>query len=622
MAKHDERIRGLGYCTRAARAWSLTSTALLAALSIAVQTQALEPEEAGVPILVERVRHTTDGTTSRVSIELSRAATPMLKVLPGGPARNSTQRLVLDFANALLQPTAEDPTVVSDPYLREIRTGQLTPQTARIVLDLARPATHTVRTLADPARVVVDLDADSGPTVAVAPTSGAQEAVAAAKPERAARARSREERTREELFARLRGHYSRALQVSLEKQRRWDQDNHGNESESIWVEPGAPIWIQAGKSRIIRLAYPVKRVSIGNPDLAGIVVLDPRTIMINAKPLPEEKRQEARRVGRVGIVSGQTLTPEPRVKETSIVVWNGTTDQFDVHALIIADFIDRQVMLEVTVAELRRSALEEHGIDVRAVQRDLISNFFMGGGAGPAGSGLTTVPPHPGKPLLPLTTSGSAPTYAFILPDENITGFIQALQAEGLATILAQPKLTALSGQNAVFQVGGEIPIRISSGFATDIVFKPFGTLVNFLPRVSDDGTITLTVTPEVSQPDFSNTVEGIPSFRTRRASTSTRLTNGQTLVIGGLLQTDREEEVRGVPYLMNIPVLGYIFRNTVYKKELTELMVVVTPHVVHPMVAGTEVPLPTDRGPLANKEINTKADPAEATRPRFPGTP
>src|SRR5206468_1123764 len=188
------------------------------------------------------------------------------------------------------------------------------------------------------------------------------------------------------------------------------------------------------------------------------------------------------------------------------------------------------------------------------------------------------VPPGQNQPLLPIATSDAAPVYAFNLPKTDITAFVQALQTEGLATILAQPKLLAMSGQNAVFQVGGEIPIRIATGFSADIEFKPFGTLINFIPQVSDEGDIMLTVTPEVSQPDFNSPVEGIPSFRTRRASTSTRLRNGETLVIGGLLQTNRTESVSGVPYLQNLPLVGYIFRNTHYESQVTELMVIITP--------------------------------------------
>jgi pilus assembly protein CpaC len=145
---------------------------------------------------------------------------------------------------------------------------------------------------------------------------------------------------------------------------------------------------------------------------------------------------------------------------------------------------------------------------------------------------------------------------------------------------------------------------------------------VNFIPSISDEGDILLTVTPEVSEPDFTSLVEGIPSFRTRRASTSAQLRNGETLIIGGLLQNIRREQVRGVPYLQDIPVAGYVFRNTSYFNELTELVVVVTPRVVQPMAPGEELTLPTDREPMTNEEIRTKPDPAEATRPRVPGVP
>jgi len=130
------------------------------------------------------------------------------------------------------------------------------------------------------------------------------------------------------------------------------------------------------------------------------------------------------------------------------------------------------------------------------------------------------VPPQ-GSPLLPLGTTTDHPTYAFNVPQSDITALIQILQSEQLATILAQPKLMAMSGQNAVFQVGGEIPIRIATGFATDIVFSPSAPSSTSLRRISDEGDILLTVNPEVSQPDFSSPVEGIPTFRTRRASTA-----------------------------------------------------------------------------------------------------
>jgi len=383
------------------------------------------------------------------------------------------------------------------------------------------------------------------------------------------------------------------------------------------LTPGEPIWMQTGKSRVFRSARPLQRVSVGHPSAAAVVVLDSRTFMINAKDIPDRKKDDDPGMSsRMGMPIGKTLTQEPRYIETTLSVWSEGEKHIDTHTLIIADFLDEQVLLEVTVAELNRSAMEEHGLDIRAIQKDFIAAAFMGGGAGP---GLASVPPLQGQPLLPLRADGSSPNYAFIFPNEDLTIFFKVLQTEGLATVLAQPKLVAMSGQNAVFQVGGEIPIRIATGFATDIQFKPFGTLVNFLARVSDEGDIMLTVSPEVSEPDFSNTVEDIPTFRTRRASTSARLRNGETLVIGGLLQQRRQEEERGVPYLKDVPYLGWFFRQTRYTNDTTELMVVVKPSLIHALPPGVTVPLPTDRGPMGRDEIRTQPDAADTTRPRMP---
>jgi len=385
------------------------------------------------------------------------------------------------------------------------------------------------------------------------------------------------------------------------------------------LEAGEAIWVRSGKSRVLQLKTAIKRVSLGDPSLAGIVVLGPRTIMVNAKEVPPPPGgAEGGGARTSGVVTGKTLTPEPRVAETTLILWDGSQTP-DIHSLFVADFVDQQILLEVTVAELDRTAMEEHGIDFQNIAAAFASTYFMGGGIMVPQQQVT----NPLQNFIPgLATSNANPTYAFNLPNSNITALIQILQSEQLATILAQPKLMAMSGQNAVFQVGGEIPIRIATGFATDIVFKPFGTIVNFIARISDEGDILLTVNPEVSQPDFSSPVEGIPTFRTRRASTATRLRNGETLVIGGLLQRARNELASGVPYLQDIPVVGYIFRHTVYSDSVTELMIVVTPRLVAPMRPGTEVAFPSDRPPLSNEDIRTKADPAEVTRPRVPGLP
>jgi len=395
----------------------------------------------------------------------------------------------------------------------------------------------------------------------------------------------------------------------------WGRPN----STDIMPPSDQPIWIQSGKSRILRFNRPVQRVSIGNPDIAGVVVLGPQTVMVNAKPLPKPQgSQDANSIAlRLATVSNRPFTAEPIMAETTLAVWEAGSPQPAVRTVVVADSTNQQVLLEVTVAEINRTAMEDHGIDVRQIGEKFASAYFLGGGVVPFLG--NTVPPQVAQPLLPLGIGANGPNYVFQIPQSDITGFITVLQREGLASILAQPKILAMSGQPAVFQVGGEIPIRIVSGFAADVQFKPFGTLVNFIPRVSDEGDIVLTVTPEVSQPDFANQVEGVPSFITRRASTSARLRNGETLVVGGLLQDRRVERVRGIPYLMNIPLLGYVFRNTSFDREKTELLIIVTPRLSTPMAPGTALSVPTDRGPMTYGEMKTQYDPAEVTRPRVP---
>src|SRR6185369_1259883 len=128
------------------------------------------------------------------------------------------------------------------------------------------------------------------------------------------------------------------------------------------------------------------------------------------------------------------------------------------------------------------TAMEEHGIDFQNIAASFASTYFMGGGR------LIPQMQQEFASIPQLATTDAKPTYAFLLPKDNISALITIMQSEGLATVLAQPKLLAMSGQNALFQVGGEIPIRIATGFSTDVVFKPFGTIVNFVARVSEEG--------------------------------------------------------------------------------------------------------------------------------------
>jgi pilus assembly protein CpaC len=393
------------------------------------------------------------------------------------------------------------------------------------------------------------------------------------------------------------------------------------------LNAGQSVWIQSGKSQVLTVPYNVTRVSIGNPELAGVVVLGPRSILINAKELPKEEHEGGgggSRSQRTGILTSRTFTDPPNLKETTVILWDGQNNT-DSHTVFVTDFANEQVLLEITIAELNKTKAEERGVDFQKIGGNVRAGYWLGGGASGATSGLLNLIPG-GDALnptqaspFPLTLGPSNPTFAFQNGSSDITALVTMLETNGLATILAQPKIMALSGQNAVFQVGGEIPIRIVTSFSAEVEFKAFGTLVNFLPYVSDDGDIILTVTPEVSQPDFNTLVEGVPSFRTRRASTTAKLREGETLVLGGLTQHSRIEQERGIPYLKDMPWAGQLFRDTSYTDEVNELMVIATPHLIRSLAPAEDLDLPTDRGPLTRDEIKTKTEEEAVTRPRLP---
>jgi pilus assembly protein CpaC len=180
------------------------------------------------------------------------------------------------------------------------------------------------------------------------------------------------------------------------------------------------------------------------------------------------------------------------------------------------------------------------------------------------------------------------------------TVLIDALKQNGLLKILAEPTLITLSGQQANFLAGGEIPIPVPGGLGTvGIQYKPFGVGLGFTPTVLSSGKIHMTVTPEVSEPDVSNAVAVlgtfVPGFSVRRVSTTIELGDGQSFAIAGLLKEDVREVVSKFPILGDLPIIGVLFRSSEFQKRESELIVIVTPHLVKPLDTSKQ-PLPTDQ--------------------------
>jgi pilus assembly protein CpaC len=243
----------------------------------------------------------------------------------------------------------------------------------------------------------------------------------------------------------------------------------------------------------------------------------------------------------------------------------------------------QQVQLQVRFIEASREAQRNLGVQLGAVSYGLPRSI---GGAGTisSGSGINL-----GDVL------GS-----FIGNGVSVDVLIQAMENRGVARTLAEPNLIARSGETASFLAGGEFPIPISNVDNTVTVeFKKFGVGLDFTPQVLDDGLISLQIEPEVSQIDLSSSYRigdiSIPGFSVRRAKTSVDLRSGQSFVIAGLLQTQNQTTTDRVPGLGNLPILGALFSSKQYLKRETDLIIIVTPHLVHPITAGTPIATPLD---------------------------
>jgi pilus assembly protein CpaC len=177
---------------------------------------------------------------------------------------------------------------------------------------------------------------------------------------------------------------------------------------------------------------------------------------------------------------------------------------------------------------------------------------------------------------------------------------VNALETNGAARSLAEPNLVALSGDTASFLAGGEFPVPVPGSLGTvTIDYKKFGVGLAFTPTVLKDGLINLKIDPEVSTLDTSHpvTVAGIsvPPLIVRRASTTLELRDGQSFMLGGLLQNNGTNDLNQVPWLGDVPVLGALFRSTDYQKNETDLVIMVTPHLVRPMAPNDPQHTPFD---------------------------
>ena len=255
----------------------------------------------------------------------------------------------------------------------------------------------------------------------------------------------------------------------------------------------------------------------------------------------------------------------------------GSKDGKKVLNMLISESKD-QVQLRVTIAEMQRSVIKQLGIDLSAL--------------GSIGSKIvsfqTALPFSIAGQALSGTTATASKTNS---PTSSVSGVLRALERNGLLRTLAEPNLTAVSGETAKFLAGGEFPIPVGrDDNGVTIEFKEFGVGLTFTPTVLDEGRISLKIATEVSELSnagaftlgtTTSTTLTVPGLKVRRANTTVELSSGGSLVMAGLIQENTKQSLNGMPGAKDIPILGALFRSRDYQNEETELVVIVTPYVV-----------------------------------------
>ena len=435
--------------------------------------------------------------------------------------------------------------------------------------------------------------------------------------------------------------------------------------------PTAQVALSIGEGQMISLPRRVANVWVSNPKAADVYVSNPTTLNLFGKEfgdttviataadgsvvygaqihvsqnlptigevlkaaMPESDVRIAL-VGQTAILSGTVASPDDssfaqRLAEREL---NPGVDMSAPTALCKVCVLNRikvatplQVMLKVRIAEVNRSLLKSMGVNLLSHDRTGGFQFGIGrGNPGTIGSGTATFNVNPAG-----TTLAGFGHFLGL----DILGTLDLAANDGLATILAEPNLTALSGETASFLAGGEFPIPVSQGNnAVTIEYKQYGVGLAFTPIVLAGGRISMRVRPEVSQLDDANGVTlnnfRIPALITRRAETTVELGSGQSFMIAGLLQNTGNNSVDKTPVLGDLPILGALFRSTKFQRQETEMVVIVTPYLVRPSsvqlatpIDGLRTPndIQRDWGGQTFTGASGRVDPTAVTAPAVPG--
>lgn len=309
-------------------------------------------------------------------------------------------------------------------------------------------------------------------------------------------------------------------------------------------------------------------------------------------------------VGQMAILTGTVASPDDAAFATTLATAElnpgtgagGECKICVVNRLRVATPL--QVTLKVRIAEINRTVLKSMGINL--LSSDSTSGFKFGIGQGSSG---TTGPGSSPFGVINAITGGTTLGAATKFLGLDIAGALDIASDDGLVSILAEPNLTALSGETASFLAGGEFPIPISQSLgSTSIEYKQYGVGLAFTPVVLADGRISMRVRPEVSELSDAGSVKvgsiQVPALLTRRAETTVELGSGQSFMIAGLIRNTANNSVNKAPFLGDLPILGSLFRSTKFQRQETELVVIVTPYLVKPVSHQLATPIDGYRVP------------------------
>jgi pilus assembly protein CpaC len=381
------------------------------------------------------------------------------------------------------------------------------------------------------------------------------------------------------------------------------------------------ITIGLDKSMLIELPVDLQNVLVSNPEVLDAVVQSSRQVYLLAKDVGDANAffigPDGQKLVFLEVTVARDLTtladaltrllPGSRITVEALgdnVVLTGSvinpidanraaelaaryTKKKDSVVNMLSVGTKEQVLLKVQVAEMQRDAIRRLGVNLPGAILNsgnitftkVIQNAF------PVTTSTVPSAASGGPAALPFVTAGEAAQTTWSSGNNTVSAMVQALERAGLIRTLAEPNLTAISGETAKFLAGGEFPVPIASqDRQISVSWKTFGVNVSFKPVVMTEGRISLNISAEVSELSSDGAVTlneiAIPALKVRRAETTLELPSGGTLAMAGLLSDETRQSVEGVPGVKNVPILGLLFRSNDYKRKESELVILVTPYL------------------------------------------